>query len=148
LKSYNKDKSNSEFEFVNNHKNIYSHSSNNTHLNLNRVGVNQPTSSLQNLTATSSSFDHMEMPSESLSVASDQAQLKLTTDDFDFLEKITSFDKEQAENKISTKKVSSEKRVKSSKSSSKLSQNVDDESSLNSTSKKIVQKQNERCRIR
>jgi hypothetical protein len=29
-----------------------------------------------------------------------------------------------------------------------LSQNVDDESSLNSTSKKIVQKQNERCRIR
>ena len=158
--------SNNEFVFVNNksiNNSTYSNSSNDVVItntaNLDQINpvtklINQ--TKLDSFSATSSiinfetgiSQSHAGTLADTNPAVSDNQQFKLTNDDFDFLENITSFDKANknvtsntASKDQETKKVkkSSDKKIKTSKSSTKISedsQSLNDDSSVNSSSKK------------
>jgi len=142
---------NGEFVFVNNrstNNSTYSNSSNDTtNIYLQNIDprVNTTQIGLDTFSATSSIVNldigvNNALKPENESNTDQTQQFQLTNDDFDFLEKMTTADKEPKKSAGSkSKKSSSEKKIKSSKSSSKISedsQSLNDDSSVNSSSKK------------
>lgn len=124
----------------------YSNSSNDIYtqsINQTKLDTYSATSSIVNVEIGSGIVSNNTKPHENKSTveatASSNQQFQLTNDDFDFLEKMTSFDKEIIKEPSTKPKKLSEKKIKSSKSSTKIgedSQSFNDDSSVSSSTKK------------